>query len=347
MEHTREAITTNVAERLCWQVAQRDEVRVARRLDRKQVVDGVSPLDAGAWLDECFPFLAELEGLTWLQHARGQGVERELVPMVQDILRSGLKPVFGIERMKAVPALRFSDAASMHRVGQRGAAKRPGPRPAGPIGPEALAHTRVKRDVRALEALCNGAIRALSKAGRCRAQVTGMVDGPDLETTAPDAGCGHVPRTRQLTDKHGQGREIEVTVSGGKVSVLIDAATKIPLAVKVGPIQAHAGLCLRALVTQARANLAGYARLSKGVVERGVRAGTDLWWLAHHGITFVVPANAALAVTADARALAAASDGITVGCRAHTVRHGQGREAWSERLETEVVGLAGLTTDDP
>jgi hypothetical protein len=43
MEQTREAITTNLAERWCWQVARRDEVRVARRLDRKQRVDGVYP----------------------------------------------------------------------------------------------------------------------------------------------------------------------------------------------------------------------------------------------------------------------------------------------------------------
>jgi hypothetical protein len=46
------------------------------------------------------------------------------------------------------------------------------------------------------------------------------------------------------------------------------------------------------------------------------------------------------------RALATAADGLPVGHRVHTVRHGQGREAWSERLETEVVGIAGLTTDD-
>jgi hypothetical protein len=30
----------------------------------------------------------------------------------------------------------------------------------------------------------------------------------------------------------------------------------------------------------------------------------------------------------------------------HTVRHGQGKTAWSERLETEVVGIAALTTYD-
>jgi hypothetical protein len=130
------------------------------------------------------------------------------------------------------------------------------------------------------------------------------------------------------------------------VIVLIDAATKMPLAVQVVPIQEHAGLCLRALVTQARTHLAGDARLSKVVVARGVLAGTNLWWLDQHGSTCVVPAQEDMAVTTDARALAAASDGITVGRRAYTVRHGQGREAWSERLETEVVGVAGLTTYD-
>ena len=338
MEQTREAITTNLAERWCWQVAQRDDVRVARRLYRKQVVDGVYPLDAGAWLDEFFQFLEELEVLTWLQQARGKGVERELVPMVQYILLYGLKTLFGIESMNALPELLFRDAASMHVVGfnapqvrhgvcQRGAAKRQGPRTAGPICPEALANNRVKLDLLALEALFNGAIRALSQAGLFRAKVTGIVDGTDLETTAQYEGCGHVTRKRKLTDKPGKVREIEVTVYGWKVTVLIDAATKIPLAVKVVPIQEHAVLFLRALVTQARSNLEGYARLSKVVVDRGFLEGTDVWWLDQHGITFVVPATEDMAVTADARALAAASDGITVGRRAHTVRHGQGREA--------------------
>jgi hypothetical protein len=53
-----------------------------------------------------------------------------------------------------------------------------------------------------------------------------------------------------------------------------------------------------------------------------------------------------MAVTADARAQAAAGEEITVGRRVPTVRHGQGREAWTERLETEVVGSTGLTTYD-
>jgi hypothetical protein len=78
----------------------------------------------------------------------------------------------------------------------------------------------------------------------------------------------------------------------------------------------------RVLVTQARAHLAGYARLHKVVFDRGFLDGTDLWWLDQQGLTCVVPAKTKMAVTADARAQAMAGAGITRGCRVHTVRHG-------------------------
>jgi hypothetical protein len=72
--------------------------------------------------------------------------------------------------------------------------------------------------------------------------------------------------------------------------------------------------------------------------------GVDLWWLDQHGLTLVVPAKDNMTVTADARAPAAAGEGITVGRRVHTIRHGQGRAARTARWETEVVGIIGLTT---
>ena len=70
-------------------------------------------------------------------------------------MRSGLKTLFGIERMRALPPLLFREGALRRWVGfnaqqvrqgswQRGAAKRPGPRTAGPIGPETLAPPSVK-----------------------------------------------------------------------------------------------------------------------------------------------------------------------------------------------------------
>jgi hypothetical protein len=52
MGQTHDEITQNLAERLCWQVARRDDARIARRLYRKQLVDGVYRLDEGVVLDD-------------------------------------------------------------------------------------------------------------------------------------------------------------------------------------------------------------------------------------------------------------------------------------------------------
>jgi hypothetical protein len=180
----------------------------------------------------------------------------------------------------------------------------------------------------------------------CGAKVTGIADGTDLETTERYTGCGQVTRKRRIEDRRGREHAIESTVYGWKVLLLIDAATKIPLAVEVGKIQEHETHWTRALVTQGRANLAGAARLHKVVFDRGFLDGTDLWWLDQQGLTFVVPAKDNMAVTADARAQTVVGEEITVGRRVHSVRHGQGRKAWTERLETEVVGITGLTTYD-
>ena len=66
MRQTRQAITQNLPERLCWQAAGRGDARVSRRLYRKEVVDGGYRLDVGALLDAFFHFLDELEVVDWL-----------------------------------------------------------------------------------------------------------------------------------------------------------------------------------------------------------------------------------------------------------------------------------------
>jgi hypothetical protein len=145
----------NLAERWCWQVARRDDSRVARRLYRKPVVDGVSRLDEGAVLDDFFSFLHQLGVVDLLGHVQGTAVQREMVPFVQYVLLYRLKTLVGSDSMNALPALLFSDEALMRLVGfnaqpvrqgvcQRGAATRQGPRTAGPIGADTLSDNIVQ-----------------------------------------------------------------------------------------------------------------------------------------------------------------------------------------------------------
>jgi hypothetical protein len=268
MGQTHDEITQNLAERLCWEVARRDDSRVARRLYRKQEVDGVYRLDEGALLDDFVRFLQAIGVMTLLEEAHGATIRRQMVPCIQDVLLYGVKTLFGIERINALPSLLFSDEALMQLVGfnaqqvrqgicQRGATMRQGERLPGPMGPDTMAKHIVKWHLRDLERVFNGTIRAVAQAGVFGVKVTGMADGTALATTERYTGCGRVTHQVRMEDKRGQVDELEVTVNGGKVLRLIEAATKIPLAVKGGQIDAHEARWTRALVTQARLHLQG------------------------------------------------------------------------------------------
>src|SRR2546430_385691 len=172
MRQIKDELTQNLAERLCWEVARRDDTRVARRLYRQQEVDGVYRLDEGAVLDDFFHCLQALGVMARLEEVHGVAIQRAMVPYVQYVLLYGLKTLCGIDRMNALPALLFSDEALMQLVGfhaqhvrqgmcQRGATTRQGERTPGPISPETLAHNIVKLNLRDLEWVFNGAIRAL------------------------------------------------------------------------------------------------------------------------------------------------------------------------------------------
>lgn len=87
MGQTRGEIDPRLAARWCWQAARRDDARVARRLYRKPVVDGVYRLDEGALLDDVCSFLPQLSVVDWLNDVRSTAIQRAMVPVVQDVLR--------------------------------------------------------------------------------------------------------------------------------------------------------------------------------------------------------------------------------------------------------------------
>jgi hypothetical protein len=248
MGQRREAMTQNLAERLCWQAAYRDDARVARRLYRKHVVDGVYRLDEGALLDDVFQFWRELGVLDRRAGVQGKALQRTMVPIVPYLVRSGLQTLCGIDRMKALPALLCSAAAIRQWVGvnaqqvrhgvcPRGAAKRQHPRPEGPRCPDTLAHNSVKRHLRDREAWFNGTMRALATAGLFGAKATGIIDAPALDTTAAYEGRGQATRKRKITDKQGRVHEIEIAVYSWKpiVSTGIIGHLSHPAAQRTSP----------------------------------------------------------------------------------------------------------------
>ena len=219
----KEVITTNLVERLDWRFARRDESRIARRLWKQQPVDAIYSLEEGAILDEFMHFLDEGGVLPRWQALQGEDIQREMVDFFQYVMLYGMKTLLGIEAMNALPDLLFSDEAAMRLAGfnamqirqgicQRRHEKRQGAKPPGPLCLDTLADNIVKLSLTAMEAFLNGVVQDLAKAGVFVRQVTGILDGTDLETTARYEGCGQVTRKRKITDKRGKVREIEVTV---------------------------------------------------------------------------------------------------------------------------------------
>jgi len=84
MRHTNDELARHLAERLCWEVAHRDDARVARRWYRQQEVDGVYRLDEGAVLDDVFHVLDQIGVMALRAEAHGTAMQREMVPSVQD-----------------------------------------------------------------------------------------------------------------------------------------------------------------------------------------------------------------------------------------------------------------------
>ena len=268
------------------------------------------------------------------------------------VLRNGLKTLFGLESRHALPALLCSAEALRHLVGvnaqqvrqgvgQRGATKRQGgagsgadlPRYPGPADREAAGAGPGG-------GLQRGDAR-LGEGWGLWGEGHGQCGCTDRETTERAQGCGQV--TRQVRAGRRRMGERTRVRSRSRVegTLLIDAVTKIPLAGKGGPIDAHETPWTRALVTQARAHLAGTAGLYKRVCDRGCLEGTDLWWLDQQGILWVGPAKTTRAVTVEARAPAAAGAGLSHGRRCLRCAMDRGKPRGQNGCRRRSSGSAG------
>ncbi len=219
---SRGEIKTNLVERLEWRLARRDESRLARRLWKKQGVDAIYSLEEGAILDAFVHFLDEVGVLSLWQQLRGEGIQREMVDFFQYVLLYGMKTLFGIEAMNALPELLFSDEAAMRLAGfnavqiregvcRRSHEKRQGAKAPGPLCPDTLANNLVKLSGGAMEAFLNGSIRALARAGVFPPRVTGILDGmaPTWRQQGRMRAVGRSPareRSRTSTARCGRSR---------------------------------------------------------------------------------------------------------------------------------------------
>ena len=344
-----------VMERLNWQLAWRDDERVAQALYAGEEMEEMHELSEAGLLDEFFVFVEEIGMMAVLEQMELPGVQRMLVPTVQFVLLYVLKVLFGGQSMNELPGLLFSNMALMQLVGfnarqveagltKRGDAQRKTKQKQGPLTPQCLADNISKLTATQMETCFNQMVQCVVGWGLLDGERIAALDGSKLPTPESYEGCGKVKQTRSVKVKGQKERATEeYYVSGWKVLVLIDVQTRLPLAMKVVTIQEYEGRWLVPLLRQAQENLGQRGHISKIVIDRGYLDGQDLWQVHSQGIIFVVVGKANMVVTQDAQALASRE---RAQVREHVVRHGHGKTATQERLRTELVGIEALTTYD-
>ena len=344
-----------VIERLNWQLAWRDDGRVAQALYAGEEIEEMHELSEAGLLDEFFVFLEEIGMMAMLERLELPAVQRVLVPTVQFVLLYLLKVLFGGQSMNELSRWLFSNVALMELVGfnarqveegltKRGDAQRKTKPKQGPLSPQCLADNISKLSREQMERLFNQMVQCVVGCGLLDGQRIVALDGSKLETPKTYEGCGKLKQTRSVKVKGQKERATEeYYVYGWKVLVLIDVHTRLPLAMKVVTIEEYEGRWLVPLLEQAQRNLGKRGRISHIVIDRGYLDGEDLWQVHSKGIIFVVVGKANMTVTQDAQALAKRE---RVHVRERMVGHGHGKTATQERLRTELVGIEGLTTYD-
>ncbi len=344
-----------VQERLNWQVARRDDTKVGQALYAGETIEEMHQLSDAGLLDEFFVFLKDLGMLEAFEQVSQSGVKRTLVPTVQFVLLYFLKVLLGGESMNELPRVLFSDLALMELVGfnahqcengltKRGESSRTTKKKQGPLTAQCLADNICKITQEEMERLFNSMVQVLARRGWFAGKLLVALDGSKVPTPESYEGCGKIKQTRKVKVK-GQKEPVtqEYYMYGWKVLVLIEVQTRLPLAMKLVPIQDYEGKWLVPLVEQAQQNLGGHAQIGTIVIDRGYLDGADLWNVHQKGIVFVICGKTTMAVTQDAQGLAQAERAVV---RERVVRRGHGKSAKEQRVRTELVGLEALTSYD-
>src|SRR5438876_9282077 len=305
-----------VQERLSWQLARRDDKRVAQGLYSGEVIEEMHELSEAGLLDEFFVFLEEIGMMAVLEQLELPGVQRVLVPTVQFVLLYLLKVLFGGQSMNELPRWLFSNVALMELVGfnarqievgltKRGDSQRTTKPKQGPLTPQCLATNISKLSREQMESLFNQMVKLVGGWGLLDGERLAALDGSKLETPKTYEGCGKLKQTRRVKVKGQKERATEeYYVYGWKVLVLIDVQTRLPLAMKVVKIQEYEGCWLVPLLEQAQRNLGTCGHIGTIVIDRGYLDGADLWQVHQLAILFVIVGKANMTVVQDAQGIA-------------------------------------------
>lgn len=358
----------NIANRLTWHTAGRDQAGIARELADGEDIPEVYGLGEAGLFDEFFYFLEHFGFKDLFMGLDPKSKERESsVPFIAIIYIYLMRIVAGLNFFRHIDPVILHSQSLMRLVGfngreiregtcHRGKKKTPADNPEtkktdnepgskirGPVCPGFIASSVAAIAAKALEKMFNQAITILAAHKFFPKKVHVSLDASEIQSTEKCTGCGKVSKEKapELRRRKGRIRKVVETVFGFKIWVIWDPNSKLPLALRFTTIEVADINLARDVIEQALTNLGEHAKIASIAMDRGFMDGALLWWLDSQGIIFYIPAKSNMAVYNDAISLV---DTGTLQTRDRKRGVGAGKNKTFVTDHWEIAGIEGLTT---
>jgi len=346
----------NIADRLAWHTAGRDQAGIARELAGGNDIPEVYGLGEAGLFDEFFYFLDHFGFKNLFLGLEPKSKKRESPVSFNAIIYIYLmRIVAGLKFYWHIDPVILHSQSLMRLVGfngrevregtcQRGKKdKEPGKKIRGPVCPGFIASSIVAITGKSLEKMFNQTINILAAHSFFPKRVHTILDASEIQTTEKCIDCGKVSKEKapELRLRKRRIRKVLETVFGFKVWVVWDQNSKLPLALRFTTIEVADVNLAREVIEQAVINLGEHATIASIAMDRGFMDGTLLWWLDTMGIIFFIPAKSNMAVYEDALSLVNCG---TLQTRTRKRGVGAGKNKTYVTDYWEVTGIEGLTT---
>ena len=360
---TREQLQETLCDRLFWHTAERDDAKVAEYLYHRREMDVVYAMDEATLFDSFFTYLQEIEVFPLFDHLDPHQQQRKNVSFIQLVLVLLMKVVGSIKTMEETSDLLLTDELLMSMCGfnayqvrngscERGLKLRTTPIPEirGSLCVDTVANHIVTITPRRIENFFNRCIQHLARQGMFPKEIHAAGDCTLYETTSKFKGCGSVTHKRKVKArgyrKHGELKEVSVTLYGWKIWAIYEIKTGIPLAITIDTIEKPDNLHLRAVLEQAKENVAESSTIDSLVIDRGFLDGKLLYEIDLQGLEFVIPLKRNMEAAKDARQLALDCETFIPMSREIEVTHGYGKKKYTEKVITTLGAVPDLLTCD-
>lgn len=360
----------NIANRLTWHTAGRDQAGIAQELAEGKDIPEVYGLGEAGLFDEFFYFLDHFGFKKLFMGLDPKSKDRESpVPFISIVYIYLMRIIAGLSFFWHIDPVILHSQSLMRLLGFNGREVKEGtcnrgnkkktPEPSatapekteksigrkirGPVCPGFVASSISSIAAKALEKIFNQAISILAANKFFPKKVHALLDASEIQSTEKCIGCGKVSKEKapELRLRKGRIRKVVETVFGFKIWVVWDPNSKLPLAIRFTTIEVADIKLAQEVIEQACINLGEYATVASVAIDRGFMDGKLLWWLESKNITFYIPAKSNMGVYADAIEL--------VGCGSRQTRDktrsvGAGKNKKTVIDHYEAVGVAELTS---